>query len=66
MILTDRGLSGRSLLAQAAFGGDTATFEIVLTALREKLQPDQVKYHSCCKGDGSRIKNNVRVASRSD
>lgn len=38
------GFMGRSLAAEAAYSGDKATFEVVLTVLREKFQPEQVRY----------------------
>ena len=38
------GFEGRSLVAEAALGGDKATFEAVLAILRERLQPNQVRY----------------------
>ena len=42
MILTRRGFNGRSLLAEAAFRGDMATFEAVLGALRTRLHEQEV------------------------
>lgn len=43
MILLTR-FEGRSLVAEAALSGNKATFEAVLTTLRERLHPDQVTY----------------------
>ena len=38
------GFKGRSLVAQAAFSGDKATFEAVTTALVTRLPPEEVRY----------------------
>ena len=38
------GFGGRSLVAEAALARDKTTFEAVLTILRERLQPNQVRY----------------------
>ena len=40
LLATDLG--GQSLLAHAAAGGDRELFEAVLTAMREKLDREQV------------------------
>lgn len=37
------GWNGRSLLASAAFRGDKATFEAVLTAVQTRLPPEEVR-----------------------
>ena len=42
-MLSITGFEGRSLVAQAAFSGDKATFEAVSTALVKKLRPEQVR-----------------------
>ena len=42
-MLSTTGFNGRSLVAQAAFTGDKATFEAVSTALVARLRPEQVK-----------------------
>ena len=42
-MLNLRGWHGRSLLASAAFRGDKATFEAVLSAAKARLQPEQVR-----------------------
>ena len=44
--MTLTGSRGQSLAAQAAMGGDKATFEAVSTAIGERLPPDQVTYRS--------------------
>lgn len=36
------GFEGRSLAAEIAFGGDKTTFEVVMTAIRGRLQPEEV------------------------
>ena len=41
-MLTRPGFNGRSLLAEAAFRGDRATFEAVLGALQTRLHKQQV------------------------
>lgn len=38
------GFEGRSLAAHAAYGGDKATFEALLTVLRQRFQSQQVRY----------------------
>ena len=43
-MLSLRGSGGKSMVAKAAFSGDKATFEAVLTAIGERLQPKQVTY----------------------
>ena len=43
-MLSITGFEGRSLVAQAAFTGDKATFEAVSTALVTRLGSDQVRY----------------------
>ena len=43
-MLSITGFNGRSLVAQAAFSGDKATFEAVTTALVTRLRSDQVRY----------------------
>ena len=43
-MLSTTDFEGRSLVAQAAFSGDKATFEAVSTALVEKLPPEEVRY----------------------
>jgi len=42
-ILNLRGCHGRSLLAFAAFRGDKATFEAVLTSVQKRLPSEQVQ-----------------------
>ena len=41
-MLNLRECHGQSLLAFAAFRGDKATFEAVLTVVQARLQPEQV------------------------
>lgn len=43
-MLTTTDFEGQSLLAQAALEGERTAFENVLTALRERLQSNQVNY----------------------
>ena len=43
-MLSVMGFEGRSLVAQAAFVGDKATFEAVTTALVTRLPPEGVRY----------------------
>ena len=43
-MLSITGFEGRSLVAQAAFSGDKATFEAVTTALVTRLPPEEVRY----------------------
>ena len=43
-MLSTTGFEGRSLVAQAAFSGDKATFEAVTTALVTRLPPEGVRY----------------------
>ena len=43
-MLARPGFNGRSLLAEAAFRGDRATFEAVLGALRTRLNEQQVNF----------------------
>ena len=46
-MLARPGFNGRSLLAEAAFRGDRATFEAVLGALRTRLNEQQVIFQCC-------------------
>ena len=45
-MLSITGFEGLSLVAQAAFVGDKATFEAVTTALVTRLRPEGVRYRS--------------------
>ena len=41
------GSRGQSLMAQAAYSGDKATFDAVSTAIGERLEPEQVSPDYC-------------------
>ena len=43
-MLSITSFEGRSLVAQAAFSGDKATFDAVTTALATRLPPEEVRY----------------------
>ena len=43
-MLSITGFNGRSLVGQAAFSGDKATFEAVTTALVTRFPPEEVRY----------------------
>jgi len=58
------GFKGLSLVAEAAFGGDKATFEAVSTAIQERIQQEQVRYrlfatcqtgYECCRWYGTTL-----------
>lgn len=42
-MLIDRGVKGRSLIAEAAFHGDKTTFEAAIMELRTRLGEEKVR-----------------------